>query len=68
MEGPIWIPGMSLEEYYQDTIEYLNHKYHSYRTSFEDVPMSAEDRALLAQAQEYASNPPAGDGHNRWVS
>lgn len=56
MTKVIIIQGGSLESYYEQTMDYLHAKYHTYPSNLLDLPCSAEDASKMGYYEKLARN------------
>jgi len=56
MTKVIIIQGGSLESYYEQTLDYLHAKYHTYPTNLLNVEVSPEEISLMGYFEKLAQN------------
>ncbi|MBL7164613.1 MAG: hypothetical protein ISS57_18655 [Anaerolineales bacterium] len=56
MTKVIIIQGGSLESYYEQTMDYLHAKYHTYPSNLLDLPISPEDASRMGYYEKLAQN------------
>jgi len=60
MTKVIIIQGGSLESYYEQTLDYLHAKYHTYPSNIPDHPVSEEEISIMGCFEKLAQNAAAG--------
>ncbi len=56
MTKVIIIQGGSLESYYEQTLDYLHAKYHTYPSNLYDLPNSSQDSSQMGYYEKLAQN------------